>query len=228
MNNMKHISTLIFLVTINLACFAQRIAKVNITNAGITESFTIGLDENVIINVSQSGDLISYGVDYFSEKVANYSRLENYNGRIEKYAATDDKSYQGKLKYIGRTGITYYASYEDEFLRGKIKSIGSLVFTYYQPFEDALLKGNIKSIGANQIGFYNSFDNEALRGKLKMIGSTSLNYYSSFDDKAFKGRIKSIGAVNFTYYPSYDKQFAGAMKTGNQTQNIGGIIFLIR
>jgi hypothetical protein len=213
------------------SCFvslAQRIAKVNITNAGTTESFTIGLDENVILNVSPDGNLINYGVDYFSEKVANYSRLENYNGRIEMYAATDDKAYQGKLKYIGRTGVTYYASHEDESLKGKIKSIGSLVFTYYQPFEDALLKGKIKSIGANQIGFYNSFDNDALRGKLKMVGSTSLNYYSSFDDKAIKGRIKNIGAVNFTYYPSYDRQFAGGMKTGNQTQNVGGIIFLIR
>jgi hypothetical protein len=225
---MKHISILIFLVAINISSFAQRISKINITSAGTTESFTIGLDENVIINVSPSGNLINYGVDYFSEKIANYSRLENYNGRVEKYAATDDKSYQGKLKYIGRTGITYYASYEDESLQGKIKSIGSLVFTYYQAFEDALLKGKIKSIGSNQIGFYNSFDNEALKGKLKMVGSTSLNYYSSFDEKAFKGKIKSIGAVSFTYYPSYDRQFAGAMKTGSQTQNVGGITFLIR
>jgi hypothetical protein len=225
---MKYISILIFLVTINSAIFAQRIAKINITNAGTTESFTIGLDENVILNVSPDGNLINYGVDYFSEKIANYSRLENYNGRIEMFAATDDKSYQGKLKYIGRTGVTYYASYEDESLRGKIKSIGSLVFTYYQPFEDALLKGKIKSIGASQIGFYNSFDNEALRGKLRMVGPTSLNYFSSFDDKAFRGKIKSIGATNFTYYASYDRQFAGAMKTGNQTQNVGGITFLIR
>jgi hypothetical protein len=225
---MKHTSMLIFLVVISLSSFAQRISKINITSAGITESFTIGLDENVILNVSPDGNLINYGVDYFSEKIANYSRLENYNGRTEKYVATDDKSYQGKLKYIGRTGINYYTSYEDESLRGKIKSIGSIVFTYYQSFEDALLKGKIKSIGSNQIGFYNSFDNEALKGKLKMVGSTSLNYYSSFDNEAFRGKIKSIGSVSFTYYPSYDRQFAGAMKTGNQTQNVSGITFLIR
>jgi hypothetical protein len=225
---MKHISILIFLVTIGISTLAQKIAKINITNAGTTESFTIGLDENVILNVSPDGNLINYGVDYFSEKVANYSRLENYNGRIEMYVASDDKAYQGKLKYIGRTGVTYYASYEDESLRGKIKSIGSLVFTYYQPFEDALLKGKIKSIGANQIGFYNSFDNDALRGKLKMVGPTLLSYYSSFDNEAFRGKIKSIGGTNFTYYASYERQFAGAIKTGNQTQNVGGITFLIR
>jgi hypothetical protein len=225
---MKHISILILLAIISISTFAQKIAKINITSAGNTESFTIGLDENVILNVSPDGNLINYGVDYFSEKISNYSRLENYNGRIEMYRATDDKSYQGKLKYIGRTGVTYYASFEDESLRGKIKSIGSLVFTYYQPFEDALLKGKIKSIGANQISFYNSFDNDALKGKLKMVGSTALNYYTSFDNEAFRGKIKSIGSVNFTYYPSYDRQFAGAMKTGNQTQNVGGITFLIR
>jgi hypothetical protein len=225
---MKQISILVFLAVMGISTFAQKIAKINITNAGTTESFTIGLDENVILNVSPDGNLINYGVDYFSEKIANYSRLEKYNGRIEMYNTTDDKSYQGKLKYIGRTGVTYYASYEDESLRGKIKSIGSLVFTYYQPFEDALLKGKIKSIGVNQIGFYNSFDNDALRGKLRAVGSTSLNYYSSFDNEAFRGKIKSIGSVNFTYYPSYDRQFAGGMKTGNQTQNVGGITFLIR
>jgi hypothetical protein len=225
---MKHTSILILLVTIGISSFAQKITKINISNTGTTESFTIGLDENVILIVSPDGNLSNYGVDYFSEKVANYSRLENYNGRIEMYATTDDKAYQGKLKYIGRTGVTYYASYEDESLRGKIKSIGSLIFTYNQPFEDALLKGKIKSIGANQIGFYNSFDNDALRGKLKMVGATSLNYYSSFDDKAFRGKIKSIGGTSFTYYTSYDRQFAGAMKTGNQTQNINGIVFIVR
>ncbi len=225
---MKQLFILSLFLVGSFTITAQRIAKVNITNAGTTESFTIGLDENVIINVSPDGNLVNYGVDYYSERLANYSRVENYNGRIEMYAATDDKSYQGKLKYIGRTAVTYYASYEDEFLRGKIKSIGNLIFTYTMPYEDALLKGKIKSIGSNQIGFYNSFDNEALRGKLRMVGSTSLNYYSSFDDKAYKGRIKSIGSVNFTYYASYDRQFAGTMKTGNQTQNVGGVNYLIR
>jgi hypothetical protein len=225
---MKQFITVSLFFVCSISTFAQKITKINITSAGTTESFTIGLDENVILNVSPDGNLLNYGVDYFSEKIANYSRLENYNGRIEMYTATDDKSYQGKLKYIGRTGVTYYASYEDESLRGKIKSIGSLVFTYSQPFEDALLKGKIKSIGSNQIGFYNSFDNDALKGKLKMVGSISLNYYSSFDNEAFRGKIKNIGAVNFTYYPSYDRQFAGAMKTGNQTQNINGIMFIVR
>jgi hypothetical protein len=225
---MKQVIIFCLSIGLSISTFAQKIAKINITNAGITESFTIGLDENAILNISPDGSLISYGVDYFSEKIANYSRLENYNGRIEMYRATDDKSYQGKLKYIGRTGVTYYASYEDESLRGKIKSIGSLVFTYYQPFEDALLKGKIKSIGVNQVAFYSSFDNDALKGKLKMVGSTSLNYYTSFDNEAFRGKIKSIGVHNYTYYSSYDRQLAGVMKNGSQTQNVGGISFLIR
>jgi hypothetical protein len=219
-------------IILTFICFytsnAQRISKVSINNTGITESISVGLDDNGIINISPEGNIISYGMEYFSERVSNYSRLENYNGRIEMYASYDDKSFQGKVKYMGRSAFNYYASYEDELLRGKIKSIGGLIFTYYLPYEDVTLRGKIKSIGANQITFFTSFENEALRGKLKSVGNTAINYYSSFDDKAFKGKIKSVGNVSFTYYASFDKQFAGAMKTGFQTQNVGGINFVIR
>jgi hypothetical protein len=217
---MKKIITLFVAVSFFYISYAQKITKVSINNTGITESISVGLDDNGIINISPEGNIISYGTEYFSERVTNYSRLENYNGRIEMYATYDDKSFQGKVKYMGRAAFNYYASYEDEALRGKIKSIGALIFTYYMPYEDVSLRGKIKSIGANQITFFTSFENEILRGKLKSVGNTAINYYSAFDDKAFKGKIKSVGNVNFTYYASYDRQFAGAMKTGFQTQNV--------
>ncbi len=224
---MKHITLLLVLVVFAFASNAQRISKVTINGAGNTEVISIGLDD-AIINISFDGKIINYGVEYFSEKIANYSRIENYTGKLEKYAVTDDKAFQGKLKYIGRTAVTYYASYDIEALQGKIKSIGNLTFNYYMPYDEEFSKGRIKSIGSNAVTFYNGFDNEALRGKLKSIGNTNLNYYSSFDDKAFRGKIKSIGQSTFTYYASYEQQYAGAMKSGSYRQNVNGISFVIQ
>jgi hypothetical protein len=223
---MKRFITSIFLLLSILFLQAQKISRVTITNASTVESMTIGLDDAVIV-INETGTITNYGVENFSEKIPNYSRIAPYTGRTENYTTNDDKAYQGKIKYIGRTGITYYASYDLPELQGKIKSIGSLVFTYYMAFEDATLKGKIKAIGTNSLTYYASYENDVIKGKLKSIGSTTLVYYGGFDDKAIKGKIKSIGFATFTYYTSYDKQFAGAMKTGNRMQNINGITFLV-
>ncbi len=226
---MKKLILFLLMITISISFLcAQSLAKISITNAGATESLSIGLDEHLVINFTANGDLINYGIEYFSERISNYSRVETYNGRTEMYSNYEDKSYQGKLKYIGKTLITYYASYDDEFLRGKIKSVGNLNFTYYMPYEDETLRGKIKTIGSTTIGFYTSFDNEALRGKIKTVGATSISYYSSFDDKAYKGKIKNIGAVSFTYYSSFERQYAGAIKTGSMQQNINGVVYIVR
>lgn len=224
---MKQFFLLIFLFTVCSAAFSQRIFKITITGAGVTEMITIATDD-AVINLSPDGNLINYGVEYFSEKVSNYSRLENYQGRVDVYGNYDDKSFQGKLKYLGKTPVTYFASYDLETLKGKVKSIGSVMISYYMQYEDEALRGKIKSIGNNQLTWYSAFDNEALRGKLRSAGITNLSYYSSFDDKAFKGKIKTIGSVLFTYYSSFDTRYAGAMKTGAQSQNINGISFFIK
>lgn len=224
---MKNISLILFFSFSVTLSFAQRIFKITLNGSGNTEMISVSTDD-AVINLSPTGEVISYGVEYFSEKISNYSRLENYTGRIEKYAATDERSFQGKLKYLGRTPLLYYASYDTEALRGKVKNIGNLQMEYYMPYEDEALRGKIKSIGSNVFTYYSNFDNEALRGKLKSVGITNLSYYSSFDDKAYKGKIKSIGQVAFSYYPSYDARYAGAMKTGNQTQNINGVFFYIK
>ena len=207
---------------------AQKISKISINSAGVLQMFTITTDDNAVINLNQNGEVVNYGTEYFSEKIQNYSRIEKFNGRVDLFSVTDDKALQGKLKYIGRTAITYYASSDIEALRGKIKTVGNLPLDYYMQYDDATLKGKIKNIGSTQLQYFTSFDNEALRGKLKNVGTTNLNYYTSFEDKAIKGKIKSIGQTSFTYYTSFEKQFAGAMKTGNQTQNIGGINYLIQ
>ena len=221
----------LFFVTVFIASFnsvfSQRISKITLTGTGNTELITVATDD-AVINISPEGNVISYGIEYFSEKIANYSRIENYTGRVDMYGTFDDKAFQGKLKYLGKTPITYYASYDLESLRGKLKSIGPLILSYYMQYEDEALRGKIKTIGSAALTYFSSFDNESLKGKLKSAGITSLNYYSSFDDKAYKGKIKSIGQVAFSYYPSFDNRYAGAMKTGAQWQNINGIVFWIR
>ena len=205
---------------------AQKIAKVTIAGYSTLESITIGLDDAVLV-INENGTITNYGVENFSDKIPNYSRIDPYTGRIENYATTDDKAYQGKIKYIGRIGITYYSSTDLAELQGKIKTIGNLVFTYGMNYEDAAFKGKIKSIGATALSYYASYENDVIKGKLKSIGNTTLSYYGGFDDKAIKGKIKSIGFATFTYYSSFDKQFAGSIKSGTRMQNINGINFLV-
>jgi len=224
---MKLSFLLIFVFTFCYSAFSQRISRITITGSGAAEMFTIATDD-AIINISPEGNLINYGIEYFSENVNNYSRLEKYQGRVDLFGNYDDKSFQGKLKYLGKTPVTYYASYDLETLQGKVKSIGSIMITYYMQYEDAALRGKIKSIGNNQLTWFSAFDNEALRGKLKSAGITNLSYYASFEDISFRGKIKTIGSVQFSYYPSFDTRFAGAMKTGAQSLNINGITFFIK
>ena len=226
---MRYLIFTSFILLASVVVSAQRISKISITNSGVTDMITLSLDDNAVINLSPTGNIINYGTEYFSERVSSFSRIENYNGRIEMYAATDDKAFAGKVKYLGRFAITYYASYEDESLRGKVKMIGTFAINYYMPFDNESERGKIKNIGGNSFTYFSSFENVELRGKLKSVGSTNINYYSSFDDKAFRGKLKSIGAISFTYYSSFEKQFAGALKTGNVMQNIvAGINYVIR
>jgi hypothetical protein len=225
---MKALFTGIILLCFITNLSAQRISKISINSAGILQMFSITTDDNAVINLKPDGEVVNYGTEYFSEKIQNYSRIEKFNGRVDLFGATDDKALLGKLKYIGRTAITYYASYDVEALRGKIKTIGSLAINYFMEYDDTNLKGKMKNIGNTQLQYFTSFDNEAMRGKLKSVGSTNLNYYNSFEDKAIKGKIKSIGQNNFTYYTSFEKQFAGSMKTGSQSQNIAGVTYFIQ
>ena len=224
---MKHI---VFILLLTISCegvFCQRISKITLAGTGSLEMISVATND-AVINISADGNVISYGVEYFSEKIANYSRLENYTGRTEMYGGFDDKAFQNKLKYMGRVPVTYYASYDVESLRGKIKSIGQLTISYYMQYDDEAFRGKIKNIGSSSLNYFSSFDNETLKGKLKSVGTTAINYYSSFDDKAYKGKIKSIGQIAFSYYPSFDTRYAGAMKTGAQWQTVNGIIFWVK
>ncbi len=217
-------TALVFCITV----FGQRISKITITGSGLVNDIVIGLDENVQIYISKTGQISKWGYDrYIGYQENYYDNLDPYVGRIEYYGPNDDEILRGKVKYIGRTLVSYYPSYELESLRGKIKSIGSISMDYYQAFDDKAMAGNLKTIGGQNVSWYASFENEALRGKLKNLGSTAFIYFGSFEDKAFRGKIKSIGSFNFTWYSSFE-QYSGSMKTGSTIVNANSIKYYLR
>ena len=218
------IAALVFCLTV----VSQGISKITIAGNGYLDVIAFGLDENVQVYVTKDGRIGKWGYDKFIGYQENYQGLlEPYVGRVEYYNRQDDEALRGKVKYIGRTLITWYPSYETETLKGKLKSIGSINLDYYLAYNDKALAGNLKTIGQQDITWYPSYDNEALRGKLKTVGPTSLTYYGGFEDKAYRGKIKSIDRFSITYYSSFE-QYSGQVKTGAQVLNANGIKFYVR
>lgn len=208
--------------------FAQSISKITIAGNGNLDVIAFGLDENVQVHVTKDGNISKWGYDKFIGYQENYQGvLEPYVGRIEYYSQNDDEALRGKVKYIGRTLVTWYPSYEKEALAGKLKSIGSINMDYYFSYDDKAFAGNLKTIGQHNITWYASFENEELRGKLKTVGPASLSYYGGFEDKAYRGKIKSIDRFTITYYSSFE-QYSGQVKTGAQILNTNGIKFYVR
>jgi len=226
---MKKVFLAIVVTVFCAGAFAQKVEKITLSREGNFEMMAFLLDENVTVNMSNDGAISAFGVEIYSDRIPNFSRLDKFPGRTEYYSANDNEAFSGKVKYIGKTLITYYASFDNESLRGKVKSIGSTNFEYYSLSENETVRGKIKQAGSVQFGWYTTYDNEAMKGKLKSVGSTTLNYYASFDDKAFKGKIKSIGNATFTYYSSLEKaEYRGSLKSGTQMQTINGVKYYVK
>jgi hypothetical protein len=227
---MKKLLAVIVIPFFMLPLMAQKIAKISLQNNGHFDRVTVELGEAVVLHLSKTGQIVKWGVDIYTGRDDNYKdRLDEYTGKTGYFAPTEDSAYRGKIKFIGRTYLTYYASYENEWLQGKIKSIGNLSIDYYQAYENEAYRGNIKNAGPLLFAWYPSYDNEGFRGKLKSMGTTPLIYYSSFDDIAYRGKIKSIGSSTFTYYSSFDRAgYQGALKTGAQIIIVNGVKYLTR
>lgn len=225
---MKKICTTFIALFIIPLGFSQNISKITIAGNGQIDIISFGLDENVQVYLTKTGNISKWGFDKYIGYQENYNAvLEPYVGKTEYYTQNDDEAVRGKVKYIGRTLLTYYASYENESLKGKLKSIGSINLDYYLSFDDKAFAGNLRSMGNNQVTWYASYENEALRGKLKTVGSTAITYYGPFEDKAFRGKTKSIGTYTLTYYSSLE-QYSGALKTGSPILNVNGIKYYVR
>lgn len=225
---MKFITALLLILIFNV-CNAQTLKYVSFTSGADLSSFSFITDQKIIIKISPGGDIIEWGYDMEAGRFYSQpGRLQPYLGRVEYYEKQFDSIFNGKIKSIGTTSISYYGSFENESLVGKVKSIGTLWIDYYTNFENEQVRGKLKSAGSRTFSYYTSFDNEAFRGKLKSVAHHQVTYYSTFDDKAIRGKLKSIGPHNYAWYTSMDRQgYAGGLKSGNQYLLLEGITFTI-
>ena len=229
MRTMKSIIlSAVLLLTFSMAD-AQRLNKVTMSESGELQSIAVELDENVVVNLSPTGEVGEYGIDIYKGRTDRMQeRLEQFTGKVDRYTDMVDEAYSGKIRYIGMKELTYYASFEDVDLAGKLKSIGTARIEYYNKYDEVALRGKIKRIGSNDILYYSSFD-ASFGGKVRSIGPVQISYYTNFEDKAFRGKVKSIGSFNFSYYSSYDrKELAGQLRNGWRIHYVNGIKFMLK
>src|SRR4051812_47807961 len=99
--------------------FAQKLVEVTIDNRSSSNTISFLVDETVMVNMGKDGNIIDWGIEYNTVRTGVYpGKLLKYMGREEYYSSTDNEAYRGKIKYIGRTLITYYSSYENEEFKG--------------------------------------------------------------------------------------------------------------
>lgn len=116
----------LFTIAVLLACmnvFSQRINKITLTDNGNANIITYALDEDVVLNISKEGNLVDWGVDRYAGRIDFMQRkLDPYTGRVEYYTENDNEAFRGKIKYIGKTLVTYFASFDNSVLVGRIKA----------------------------------------------------------------------------------------------------------
>ena len=135
------------------------------------------------IKLSYDGRIISTSA-YPNRRVSSDVSLDSSNelvievddGSIYYYDDWDDDSYcKGKIKYIGRTLITYNDFDSDS--TGKVRYIGNILITYNDDWDDDSFK----------------------KGKVRYVGNTLVTYYDD-DYESYKvGRVKTVGDT-FIYW----------------------------
>lgn len=209
---------------------SQELRQVTFSNGANLSYFSLLVDQNVLIRVSEDGKILEWGTEVMSDRYNYYApKLQSYMGRVEYYGLEADSVSRGKIKSIGTAYITYYGANATPEKIGKPMFIGSLQMDYYSNYEDKLLKGKLKMIGSLLLDRYSSIENEAYRGKLKSVGNTAIVYYSVFDDRVNAGKIKSIGGVQYVWYSTFDRvELRGALKSNNYRQDIAGVTYILR
>lgn len=225
---MKRIIASIFFLFAATVVNSQSLSQVTFNAGTHLAYFSFLTDQDVLIRVSEQGNVIEWGTEVFSRYNNNASKLQPFMGRVDYYGPESDSVFRGKVKSIGTCTFTYYGGYETAEKIGKIKTIGTLILDYYSNYEDKSLQGKLKFAGSLAIAYYASYEEESLRGKLKSVGNSPITYYSIFEDKLNQGKIKSIGPVSYSWYSQYDRsEFRGGLKKGLQRQNINGITYIL-
>ena len=223
---MKRSLTFSLLFFIYITGYSQTLKFVNFSGGAEFSSLSFITNQKIIIKISQDGKVLEWGNEmepgrYYTEP----GKLQPYMGRVEYYEKQFDSIFNGKVKNIGITSITYYGSLENAALVGKVRSIGNVFFNYYLDQENELVRGKLKTAGQQDFTYYYSYENDAYKGKMKSIGRNQITYYSTFDDKSIRGKLKSIGSATFSWYTSFDS-YSG-LKSGRQFQMIEGVTYII-
>ena len=223
---MKRSLTFSLLFFIYITGYSQTLKFVNFSGGAEFSSLSFITNQKIIIKISQDGKVLEWGNEmepgrYYTEP----GKLQPYMGRVEYYEKQFDSIFNGKVKNIGITSITYYGSLENAALVGKVRSIGNVFFNYYLDQENELVRGKLKTAGQQDFAYYYSYENDAYKGKMKSIGRNQITYYSTFDDKSIRGKLKSIGSATFSWYTSFDR-YSG-LKSGRQFQMIEGVTYII-
>ncbi len=210
--------------------YCQELSQVSFNGGQTLAYFSLLTDREVLIRVSENGQVLEWGVEIQSFRSSNYyaRQLQPYAGRVDYYGADADSVSKGKVRSIGSSVITYYSPTEVAYKVGKIRTVGSLLFDYFSNFDNKLQQGKIKFIDNLALDYYSTFDNEAFSGKLRSVGSTMITYYLSFDDKMARGKLKSIGPLNYAWYSSLETRYGGGLKTGSFRQNVGSVVYILQ
>src|SRR6476661_7849296 len=107
---MKKVFLVAFATMLVAQAISQSLSKIILTETGNLTAISFDLAENVVVNVSQEGSLGDWGIDLYKGRYEmNRPKLDPYTGRVEYYTENDNEAFRGKIKYIGKTLITYYA-----------------------------------------------------------------------------------------------------------------------
>ncbi len=223
---MTRLTIAIAFLFFTLNTFSQQLSQVSFNGATTFSSFSFRTDQQVIIKISEYGNVLEWGTELETYRYNYYpGRLQPFMGRIDYYGTEGDSIMKGKLKSIGTTFLTYYGMYETEEKRGKIRSIGSCFLDYYGKYDNESLKGKLRYAGSVQLEYYTSFENEAVRGKLKSVGTNPITWYSTFDERLKVGKIKTIGQLNYTWTDS--RGFQGSWQSIPMAPVINGITYIV-
>ncbi len=155
---MKKLSLLILSLLISMLSIAQQLEQISFSEGSTLTSLGFFVDRNVIVRVSDKGNILEWGTEVRSERGNYYApQLQPYMGRVE-----------------------YYGQEADSAFKGKIKSIGTCTFTYYGASEIASKAGKLKTIGNQWLDYYTNYDNAALNGKLRSCGNINLHLVNTF------------------------------------------------
>src|SRR5688572_18225231 len=107
---------LVFTLSFLLFClftWSQRLSQISFSGASTLSYFTFVTDQNVLVRVSDDGQLMEWGSEVQSQRSNNYyaPELQPFLGRVDYYGPeTVDSTLRGKVKSIGTCSITYYGA----------------------------------------------------------------------------------------------------------------------